>query len=619
MKPIEKSQLAPGALLRHLLLGWLMAATLEYLLLPQNLKPLTQLQGIAQMSLVRVLLFTLCFGGALTFLSVNYAAFWRAERWMFFGVFGLLSILALSASYTTPFLLLCLLILGILVIYGLFGASAAQKTKNVPRGGALPPVLEKNCPVYAILVGLMALGFVIAVSAWTVGRYKTFSTPTFDFGIFAQMFHNMKETGAPMTTVERDGLLSHFAVHVSPIYYLMLPVYLLFPSPVTLQILQPVILASAVIPLWLIGKRHGMSQLLRTLLCALLLILPVTAGGNYYDLHENCFLLPLLLWLMYAVDRRSTVLTVIFALLTLCVKEDAAVYVAIVGLYVLLRALTDCPRGHKKELWLGIGLLIGALCWFMVVTWYLRTYGDGVMTNRYRNFNYDGSDSLIAVIKATLMCPMKTLFECVDKEKLTYIGQTVLPLMAIPLFTRRFDRYILLIPYILVNLMSDYTYQHNILFQYNFGSTALLVYLVAVNLADLRRKLIPLCALMAAIFVSAGFFFQNVAPQIQYYSTLYGQYTPYYESVADALNTIPDDASVTTHTFYGAYLSERAVLYDLRYCSKEHLLSSDYVVIRSNTEAEVDRFGDFDALCALLEEQGYTLRTQSGTLVIYGK
>ena len=619
MKPIKKSQLAPGTLLRHLLLGWLMAATLEYALLPQNLKPLTQLQGIAQMSLVRVLLFPLCFGGAFTFLSVNYSAFWKAERRMFLGVFGLLSILALSASYTTPFLLLCLLILGILVIYGLFGASAAQKTKNVPRGGALPPVLEKNCPVYAILVGLMALGFVIAVSAWTVGRYKTFSTPTFDFGIFAQMFHNMKETGAPMTTVERDGLLSHFAVHVSPIYYLMLPVYLLFPSPVTLQILQPVILASAVIPLWLIGKRHGMSQLLRTLLCALLLILPVTAGGNYYDLHENCFLLPLLLWLMYAVDRRSTVLTVIFALLTLCVKEDAAVYVAIVGLYVLLRALTDCPRGHKKELWLGIGLLIGALCWFMVVTWYLRTYGDGVMTNRYRNFNYDGSDSLIAVIKATLMCPMKTLFECVDKEKLTYIGQTVLPLMAIPLFTRRFDRYILLIPYILVNLMSDYTYQHNILFQYNFGSTALLVYLVAVNLADLRRKLIPLCALTAAIFVSAGFFFQNVAPQIQYYSTLYGQYTPYYESVADALNTIPDDASVTTHTFYGAYLSERAVLYDLRYCSKEHLLSSDYVVIRSNTEAEVDRFGGFDALCALLEEQGYTLRTQSGTLVIYGK
>lgn len=619
MKTIEKSQLTPRALVRHLLLSWLIAATLEYLLLPQNLKPLTQLQGIAQMSLVRVLLFTLCGFGALTFLSATYPGFLKAEKWMFAGVFALLSILALSASYTTPFLLLCLLILGILVVYGLFGASAAPKKEKLLRGGALPPVLEKNSPVYGILVGLMALGFVIAVSAWTVGRYKTFSTPTFDFGIFAQMFHNMKESGAPMTTVERDGLLSHFAVHVSPIYYLMLPFYLLFPSPVTLQILQPVILASAVIPLWLIGKRHGLSQLLRTLLCALLLILPVTAGGNYYDLHENCFLLPLLLWLMYAVDRQSTLLTVIFALLTLCVKEDAAVYVAVVGLYVFLRALIHCPREHKKQLWTGMGLLVGALCWFAVVTWYLRTHGDGVMTNRYRNFNYDGSDSLISVIKATLMCPMKTLFECVDKEKLTYIGQTVLPLLAIPLFTRRFDRYILLIPYILVNLMSDYTYQHSILFQYNFGSTALLIYLVAVNLSDLRRRLIPLCALIAAIFVSAGFFFQTVAPQIEYYSTLYGKYAPYYESVADALDTIPADASVTTHTFYGAYLSERSVLYDLRYCSKEHLLSSDYVVIRSNTDAEVDRFGGFEALCALLEEQGYTLRTQSGTLVIYGK
>lgn len=41
-----------------------------------------------------------------------------------------------------------------------------------------------------------------------------------------------------MTTCERDRVLSHFAVHVSPIYYLFLPFYALFPSPVTLEVLQ---------------------------------------------------------------------------------------------------------------------------------------------------------------------------------------------------------------------------------------------------------------------------------------------------------------------------------------------------------------------------------------------
>ena len=50
-------------------------------------------------------------------------------------------------------------------------------------------------------------------------------------------------TGLPVTTCERDRVLSHFAVHVSPIYYLFLPFYALFPSPVTLEVLQALLLA----------------------------------------------------------------------------------------------------------------------------------------------------------------------------------------------------------------------------------------------------------------------------------------------------------------------------------------------------------------------------------------
>lgn len=59
-------------------------------------------------------------------------------------------------------------------------------------------------------------------------RYYKLSTPAFDFGIFAQMFENMKDGLGPVTTVERNYELSHFAVHFSPAYYLMLPFYMLF-------------------------------------------------------------------------------------------------------------------------------------------------------------------------------------------------------------------------------------------------------------------------------------------------------------------------------------------------------------------------------------------------------
>ena len=64
-------------------------------------------------------------------------------------------------------------------------------------------------------------------------------------------------------------------------------------------------LASAVIPLYLIGKNRGLSGLQRTLLCALLLLLPAYAGGTGYDLHENCFLTPLILWLFYGIEKKN--------------------------------------------------------------------------------------------------------------------------------------------------------------------------------------------------------------------------------------------------------------------------------------------------------------------------
>ena len=161
--------------------------------------------------------------------------------------------------------------------------------------------VQKRPDVACIVVtALLAVGFTVFVSFWTVSRVLCLSTPTYDMGIFSQMFYSMRTTGLPITTVERDGPLSHFMVHVSPIYYLMLPFYCLFPKAETLQVLQAVVLASSVIPLWLLAGRKNLPAWQRTALCALLLFYPALSGGTSYDLHENCFLTPLLLWLEVA-------------------------------------------------------------------------------------------------------------------------------------------------------------------------------------------------------------------------------------------------------------------------------------------------------------------------------
>ena len=267
-----------------------------------------------------------------------------------------------------------------------------------------------------ITLGLTAAFFLFA-AAWTVGRVYSFRSPTFDFGIFSQMFYYLKESGLPMTTVERDGLLSH-SIRISiPIYYLMLPFYLLVPTPATLQVLQAAALAFAVLPLWKLGKHHGLTGSQRMLLCALLLLYPAYSGGISYDLHENCFLTPLILWLFYGIDKKNP--AVIF--------PRRAPYADGKGGRSRLRgrdrpvADTQIPpsfrRADTQNLITGFLLLAVSLCWFFLATGYLASSGDGVMTSRYKNLMYNESSSLITVVKAVLLSPMKAVFECADTER----------------------------------------------------------------------------------------------------------------------------------------------------------------------------------------------------------
>jgi len=615
MRNRDKSSFRAPVIIRRLLLSWLLAVTISFGVLPAHLKDLHSLAGIAQLSLASVLIMTAIFFCALNVLGRYWRTF-SLERWLLAAVFCVLAVLCLTNTFTWAFLMVCCAVQLILVWYAISGWDS-----SLPQ----MPNQSKSSSAYVITVGVFTALFILFVSIWTVCRVYSFCTPTYDFGIFSQMFYSMKTSGLPLTTLERDGLLSHFHVHVSPIYYLLLPVYCLFPTPATLQVMQAVILGSAVIPLWLISRKHGLSPAVSTILCLLLLVYPAYSGGTSYDIHENAFLTPLLLWLLYGIDRKIAPLTAIFSCLTLLVKEDAAVYVAVIAVYLIIKSILTKSEKKHWGIIAGFCMFAGAVVWFLLVTGYLSQVGDGVMTGRYRNFMYDGSDSLIAVVKSVLLCPMKALFESVDREKLGFIHLTLFPLLGLPFFTRRYERYLLLIPYVLVNLMSDYQYQHDIFFQYTYGSTALLFYLTVVNLADMKNLQLKTVVCMAALICSALSFTKTVIPKAELYPKYCIQYSAHYSQIRITLDKIPDDASVSATTFYTTYLSQRETLYDIKYASADHLLSTEYVVLAIKEDTSYKQYAQngasgYDSLCFLLETEGYEIFAMlENTLVIYKK
>ncbi len=432
------------------------------------------------------------------------------------------------------------------------------------------------CCAVSIAVSLFTVAFVGIV---TVLNYKACWTPNYDFGIFSQMFHYLKETFTPLTTCERDRLLSHFAVHFSPVYYLLLPAYALFPTPETLLVSQGIIVVSGVIPLLLLARKLGHSYLTSALLGVSYLIMPATVGGNLYYLHENVFLAPFLLWLFYFTECKKYLPASAAALLVMLVKEDAPMYVAFFGIYLIISG---------KDRRFGAAVTAAAVVYFAAVIGCMEKFGEGVMFGRYENFNKDGEPvSMIGVIITAFRNPAYLISECFQNDKITFIFQLLLPVLFIPLMTRKFSRFILLGPAIVVNLMSDYAYQHDINFQYVFGSAAFIIYLTAVNSADFpkgRRERVLIPAAVSAALAFSSMYFSRFGIIETYRANM-----EEHETIAQSLELIPDDASVAASTFLVANLSDRDILYDLDYTKQ----TADYYVLDLRYKSEKYSVGYF--------------------------
>lgn len=472
------------------------------------------------------------------------------------------------------------LFISLMAVYGVIGMYLLRDKWRSPFKTPLP------ARFYVVFLTFCAVAFVIWVGGYGVARYLTYRTPCYDFGIFSQMFYYMKTDFSMNTTCERSRLLSHLAVHFSPVFYLILPVYMLFSTPATLQVLQAVVVASAVFPLWLICRRLKLSLPVSAALSFLYLIYPATAGACSFDIHENCFLPAFILWTCYFVEKNKLLPTLIFAFLTLSVKEDAAVYVAFIAIYMI--------AANKNRLG---GILIFALScmWFIAACNIITALGGEIMTGRYSNFTDEGG-SLLTMVKNVIAEPSRVINEISVAEKWEFAALMLIPLGFLPLAAKKYSALFLVCPFILINMMPDYVYQHSIDFQYTFGPLALLFYAAAINLSSFKPRNAKYLLVLG--ICSAMVLFTMRAP-------LHGRYFAYLENkteietISEGLSLVPDNASVASSTFFVANLSQREILYDLNYMQKtDNVYDVDYIVVDL-------RFGDDDKYYRECVSNGY--------------
>ncbi|NLL02382.1 MAG: DUF2079 domain-containing protein [Mollicutes bacterium] len=449
-----------------------------------------------------------------------------------------------------------------------------------------------------LLLAIISIGFIIFtyfLASHTIMRYQGFGASTYDFGIFAQMFEYLAKIGRPLTTLERDGLLSHFAVHFSPIFYLFLPGYWIFRCPEYLLVIQAMFIFSGVYPIYLLAKQKKIDNIFILLLAFIYLLYPSLTSGGFFDFHENKFLTALLLWMVYFLESKQKIPMIIFMFLSLMVKEDAALYVIFIGLY---KTFND-----RKTMKKGLFIFLVGMIYFLLAITIIKLYGGEIMSDRYNNYFTDNSGGLFDLIKTTTLNIGFMFSQIFNQRKFEFLLWMLLPVVFIPFMNKKISNLLLLAPILVMNLMPGYVYQYSPDFQYTYGVVALIFYIMILNVADMKHK--TQTVLLVLSFVSALYLDINLNYS-KFITYQIKNMEPHNQTRA-CLDILPKDATITATTYLTPYLSKYDEVY--MYPSRH---KTDYMVVDLRNNENV-------TLITELENKGYYEKYNCGYVSIYFK
>ena len=158
-------------------------------------------------------------------------------------------------------------------------------------------------------------------------RHWSFHSTASDLAVFDQVLWNTIHGRFMESTLSlaRCDPHSFFGDHFSPALLAILPVYVLFPRPETLIVVQTMALALGVWPVYLLARRFLASAGQRLVWVAAYLLSAPLSFVALYDFHEITLAVAPLGFAMYFLATQRTAPMIVSLLVALLAKEEVAV------------------------------------------------------------------------------------------------------------------------------------------------------------------------------------------------------------------------------------------------------------------------------------------------------
>ncbi|MGX6607472.1 DUF2079 domain-containing protein [Micromonosporaceae bacterium Da 78-11] len=272
---------------------------------------------------------------------------------------------------------------------------------------------------------LLAAVLFCLYGTWSISRHLRMETSGWDLGIFEQAVRGYAHFGAPVVPLKLAGY-NLLGDHFHPILATIAPIYRLFPSPVTLLVVQAVLLAWSAVPVTRlaiirfgaaggvgVGVAYGLSWGIQS--------------AVDFDFHEISFAVLFVSFSLAAIIESRWWHAAIWAAPLVLVKEDLPATVAVIGLVLFVRGQRRLGAGMA-----GYAIAVGVTILLLVIP----------------AFNPQGTYAYTASTVPDGQSPVQRLLTPVDTKAMTLLlllgataflaARSPLLLVAVPTLAWRF-------------------------------------------------------------------------------------------------------------------------------------------------------------------------------------
>ena len=299
-------------------------------------------------------------------------------------------------------------------------------------------------------------GLVLIVGAYTWYFTRTtlrihhgLGTSSYDFGLYDQGVWLMSRFKAPFVTLMGRNL---FGDHTSFVLLGLVPFYWLFPSAGTLLFAQSLAIGLGAVPVFLYARQRLASEAMAFVLAGCYLLHPAVGWTNIENFHPDSFLGVFVGFAIYAALQRKWRMYTVFVVLSLLVKEDAALVLVPLGIWVAVR----------RDRRIGLLTVAGSIGFMLVAMFVVMRSLIGVPTRNSWRIPFGGPTG---TLRAVVERPGDVYDHVRGEGRPWYLWQMTAPFAWV--FARLPDVALISSVVLFTNVLSTFWYQFHLEYHYS--------------------------------------------------------------------------------------------------------------------------------------------------------